>query len=74
MRVNNMGDVSAAYPMEPEKFDYIEEKIPIHDFTSSEELKDEIGRRIVVRGKDHWDIVQIFSDGPFIYLKFRHRA
>lgn len=54
-------------------FNYTEEKIPIQAYTSSEALKNEIGKRIINRRKTNWDIVQIFSEGPFIYLKFKLR-
>lgn len=68
-----MGEVYPPVPRQSEEFNYTEEKIPIQAYGSSEALKGEISRRIVNRGKTHWEIIQIFSRGPFIYLKFKYR-
>ncbi|MFQ5822603.1 MAG: hypothetical protein ACE5JB_00945 [bacterium] len=48
-----------------------EEKISIHAFNSSGDLKIEIRKRIMSRKKINWKIDQIFSQGPYIYLLFK---
>ena len=48
-----------------------EEKITIQAFESSFALKNEIRKRIMTRKQTHWDILQIYSQGPFIYLIFK---
>ncbi|MFQ6115696.1 MAG: hypothetical protein ACE5NG_16670 [bacterium] len=67
-----MGKVSSTMLSEKDQSNYTEEKIPVQAYASSADLKNEIGRRIINRSKTHWDIVQIFSEGPFIYLKFKY--
>jgi len=53
--------------------DYLEEKITLNLFSSSEALKAEIGVRVRNRIAMDWDFVNIFSKGPYLYLAFRHR-
>lgn len=53
--------------------DYLEEKIVLQMFASSEALKEEIGARVRNRIAMDWDFVNIFSKGPYLYLAFRHR-
>lgn len=48
-----------------------EEKISIQAYESSFALKNEIRKRIMNRKETNWDILQIYSQGPFIYLKFK---
>ena len=55
------------------ELEFVEEKIAVGVFKSSESLKKEIGQRIGDRLKKGWDFVRLKSAGPFIYLIFRHR-
>lgn len=48
-----------------------EEKISIQAYKSSVDLKDEIRKRIMNRKATHWNILQIYSQGPYIYLIFK---
>lgn len=52
-------------------YDFLEEKICLNAFHSSEALKNEIGNIILNRSRLNWDFVHIKSRGPFIYLIFK---
>ncbi|RMF65077.1 MAG: hypothetical protein D6743_08425 [Calditrichaeota bacterium] len=53
---------------------FVEERIEVSLFESSESLKREIGERIQQRRETEWDLVRLSSRGPFIYLLFRPRT
>ena len=54
--------------------EYLEEKIKLNAFHSSDALKSEIGRIIRDRSKMNWDFVKLSSDGPFLLLVFKQKT
>lgn len=55
-------------------FRFSEEVIPLQGFHTSEALKTEIGQRIDNRRSGNWDLVQLNSRGPFLYLVFKQKV
>jgi hypothetical protein len=53
--------------------EFLEEKIPLAAFCSSQALKDEIVKIIHNRDASNWDFVRLNSQGPFLFVIFKNR-
>lgn len=59
---------------EEQEGNLMEEKITLHDFHSSEDLKEEVEKRISIRRNANWDIVKFVTRGPYLLLTFKARG
>jgi len=66
-----------SYTMEDTSFksqdEFLEEKIPVAAYGSSQALKDEIVKIIHSRAASNWDFVRLNSEGPFLFVVFKNR-
>jgi hypothetical protein len=53
--------------------EFLEEKIPVAAYSSSQALKDEILKIIHSRAAGNWDFVRLNSEGPFLFVVFKNR-
>jgi|GEM_PF-6580394 len=59
------------FNIDPETDFNMEEKILISAYRNSEALKEQIRKTTARYVKMGWSLINIYSDGGFIYLKFR---
>lgn len=69
--------INRFYTMDDTSFksqnEFLEEKIPVAAYCSSQALKDEILKLIQSRAASNWDFVRLSSQGPFLFVVFKNR-
>ncbi|RMF65319.1 MAG: hypothetical protein D6743_08170 [Calditrichaeota bacterium] len=53
---------------------YYDDRIDMKAHFEAESLKHEIRRRVAARAQQGWQLVKMFTDGPFIHLRFKAKG